>query len=117
MGAARRGGIARLGSLALLAVAVASHAGAQVSVQAAERLGEELTPIGAERAGNADGTIPAWTGGIQSPPPGYAPGDWHADPFPEDRVLFEITAANPDDHAGPPPQHPGTGDHHDAGTR
>ena len=26
--------------------------------------GAELTPMGAERAGNAAGTIPAWTGGI-----------------------------------------------------
>src|ERR1700733_6424191 len=27
-----------------------------------------LTPLGAERAGNADGSIPAWTGGVVSPP-------------------------------------------------
>ena len=32
-----------------------------------------LTPFGAERAGNADGTIPAWTGGITSAPAGYMP--------------------------------------------
>ena len=25
------------------------------------RLGQELTPMGAERAGNADGSIPEWT--------------------------------------------------------
>ena len=28
------------------------------------RLSEDLTPMGSERAGNADGTIPEWTGGI-----------------------------------------------------
>ena len=28
------------------------------------RLGKDLTPVGAERAGNADGTIPAWDGGL-----------------------------------------------------
>jgi len=27
------------------------------------RLSEDLTPMGSERAGNADGSIPAWTGG------------------------------------------------------
>ncbi len=27
-----------------------------------------LTPMGGERAGNADGSIPAWTGGLVSPP-------------------------------------------------
>ena len=35
-----------------------------VSAQEAERLGKDLTPMGAERAGNADGTIPAWDGAI-----------------------------------------------------
>ena len=32
-----------------------------------------------ERAGNADGTIPAWNGGITKPPEGYKPGDHHPD--------------------------------------
>lgn len=27
-----------------------------------------LTPIGAEQAGNADGSIPPWLGGIDKPP-------------------------------------------------
>jgi len=58
------------------------------------RLSEDLTPMGSERAGNADGTIPAWTGGITQPPAGYKPGDHHPDPFPDDKPLFRITAAN-----------------------
>ena len=58
------------------------------------RLGEDLTPMGSERAGNAEGTIPAWTGGITEPPAGYQPGDHHPDPFPDDEPLFRITAAN-----------------------
>ena len=41
------------------------------------RLSEDLTPMGSERAGNADGTIPEWTGGITTPPAGYSPGDHH----------------------------------------
>ena len=32
----------------------------------AAKLGAELTPLGAEKAGNADGSIPAWDGGITS---------------------------------------------------
>ena len=37
---------------------------AKVSPAEAERLNNELTPVGAERAGNAEGTIPAWNGGL-----------------------------------------------------
>ncbi len=33
--------------------------------------GAELTPIGAQRSANADGSIPAWTGGITEIPAGY----------------------------------------------
>ena len=58
------------------------------------RLGQELTPLGAERAGNADGSIPAWDGGLTSGPAGYAPGDHHPDPFADESPLFTITAAN-----------------------
>ena len=63
------------------------------------RLGNDLTPLGAEKAGNADGTIPAWTGGITTPPQGYTPGAHHPDPFADDEVLFTITGANMDQHA------------------
>ena len=44
------------------------------------RLGDDLTPMGGEKAGNADGTIPAWEGGITSTPAGYEPGRHHIDP-------------------------------------
>ncbi len=59
-----------------------------------ERLGQELTPVGAERAGNADGSIPPWTGGIAEPPAGYLAGDRHSDPFAADAPLYQVTAAN-----------------------
>jgi len=58
------------------------------------RLGADLTPLGGEKAGNADGTIPAWTGGITTPPAGYKPGDHHPDPFAGESPLFVITPAN-----------------------
>ena len=76
-------------------------AGALAGISAADasRLGNDLTPLGAEKAGNADGTIPAWTGGITTPPAGYTPGMHHPDPYKDDQVLFTITAANADKYA------------------
>ena len=67
---------------------------AAISAEEAARLGKDLTPLGGERAGNADGTIPEWTGGITKPPAGYKVGDHHPDPFADDKPLFTITAAN-----------------------
>lgn len=70
---------------------------AKVTEQEAAKLGiegTELTPMGAIRAGNADGSIPAWTGGIKTPPAGYTQGGWYIDPYPDDKVLFTITAQN-----------------------
>ncbi len=72
----------------------ASGVQAKISAKDAARLGKDLTPVGGEMAGNAEGTIPAWTGGITQPPANYKPGDHHPDPFPEDKVLFKITKAN-----------------------
>jgi hypothetical protein len=63
------------------------------------RLSEDLTPMGSERAGNAEGTIPEWTGGITTPPAGYSPGDHHPDPFADDEVLFRIDASNYQEYA------------------
>lgn len=56
------------------------------------RLGNELTPIGAEKAGNADGSIPAWTGGLTQAPAGWSPG--HGDPFAADKPLYSVDARN-----------------------
>jgi hypothetical protein len=60
--------------------------------------GPKLTPIGAERAGNAEGTIPEWTGGITEPPPGWKPGDRRIDLFKNDKILFSIDRDNVDQH-------------------
>ncbi len=54
----------------------------------------EYTPLGAIKAGNAQGTIPPWTGGITTPPPAYEKGQDHTDPFADDAPLFTITADN-----------------------
>jgi len=68
----------------------------QAAVKPAEaaRLGADLTPLGAETAGNADGTIPAWNGGILTPPAGYKVGDHHQDPFAADKPLYTVTPSN-----------------------
>jgi len=63
------------------------------------RLGKDLTPIGAERASNADGTIPAWEGGLTKPPAGWTREQGYVDPFADDKPLFTITAANAAQHA------------------
>ncbi len=71
----------------------------QASAQTAADLGHSLTPMGAVRAGNADGTIPAWTGGLTSPTAGYTLGGPRADPFAADRPVLSITAQNVDRYA------------------
>lgn len=63
------------------------------------RLGRDLTPMGAIAAGNADGSIPAWNGGLTAPPPGAAANDHRADPFAGEAPLFTITAADADRYA------------------
>lgn len=39
-------------------------AAAAVGAEEAAKLGKTLTPLGAEKAGNKDGSIPAWDGGL-----------------------------------------------------
>lgn len=70
-----------------------------VSASEAQRLGEDLTPIGAETAGNAEGSIPAWEGGLKSAPAGFEPGGHHPDPFADDEILFTITRENMGEYA------------------
>jgi hypothetical protein len=50
------------GAAAILMLSVAASASAKVSAEEAAKLGKELTDVGAVRAGNKDGSIPAWTG-------------------------------------------------------
>ena len=80
--------------LALASLCLAASVGAKTPSDQAAKLGNELTPLGAEQAGNSSGTIPAWTGGITTPPAGYQVGDHHPDPFADEQPLFVITASN-----------------------
>ncbi|WP_156895494.1 DUF1329 domain-containing protein [Massilia putida] len=65
---------------------------AAVGADEAAQLKTTLTPLGAERAGNKDGTIPAWQGGITKAV--AASGKLPADPFPNEKPVLQITAAN-----------------------
>ena len=80
--------------LSTLLTLTAAGLQAAVSADQAARLGNDLTPLGAEKAGNADGSIPAWTGGITTPPAGYKVGDHHPDPYAGDQPLYTVTADN-----------------------
>ena len=82
----------------LLLASCALQVQAAVPPGQAERLGRDLTPLGAERAGNAEGTIPAWTSGITRPPAGYQPGAHHIDPYAADQPLLIIDKNNLNNH-------------------
>ena len=88
-----------LGCALVLAVGFSAPVWAELSPEEIAKLGNELTPMGAIKAGNADGTIPAWTGGQTTAPAGFEPGQHFVDPFAEDKVLFTITADNMDQYA------------------
>jgi len=61
-----------------------------------KQLGSTLTSWGAIAAGNADGSIPSYTGGLTTPPANYdkANPGWRPEPFPNDKPLVKIDASN-----------------------
>lgn len=85
-------------ALAAAGAAFAMPAAAELSAADLARLGTTLTPVGAEKAGNAAGTIPAWDGGITNPAAGYKPGGHYPDPYAADKPLFTIDGRNADQH-------------------
>jgi len=81
-----------------ISMVLSTGALAKIPAEEAAKLTSELTPMGATRAANKDGSIPEWTGGITKLPAGYTAGDHHVDPFPNDKVKFTITAKNVADY-------------------
>lgn len=77
-------------------LALAAHTTlAAVAADEAKKLGTTLTQTGAERAGNADKSIPEYTGGLTTPPAGYEKGSGiRPDPFAAEKPLYAITAQN-----------------------
>jgi hypothetical protein len=74
--------------------------GATVTAAELSHLGQDLTEVGAEQAGNKDGTIPAFTGN-EKPLPGWAYGKYREDYWThkDDKPLFTIDASNVDKYA------------------
>src|SRR5580692_9347410 len=81
-------------SCVLVALVLLVGEAAAVSDQEAAQLKSRLTPVGAERAGNAAGTIPPWMGGYTVNLSNYRNGEPRLDPFVGERALFSITAKN-----------------------
>lgn len=88
-------------AIALVAAIFAGSAHAAVSAEDAKQLGTVLTPWGAEKGGNKDGTIPAYTGDPIKMPASYDPKNpgLRPDPFADEKPLFSITAQNMDKYA------------------
>jgi hypothetical protein len=78
-----------------LSTLVAGGAYASVSAEDAARLGKDLTPMGAEMAGNADGSIPAWNAaGVTIPANFVAGSDDYVNPHADEKPLYSIDASN-----------------------
>lgn len=90
-------------TLLACALAGACHAAvAAVSPDEAAQLGKNLTAFGAEQAGNAEGTIPAYDGGlpVTTNPTGFVKdsGKW-VSPYADEKPLYSITSANMAEYA------------------
>ncbi len=84
---------------AIIGLSIAASSGAGVPQAQADRLGKDLTPVGGEKAGNKEGTIPAWDGGITKPPSNYKLGDFHPDPYAADKPSLTLNQGNYKDSA------------------
>ncbi|NRH27141.1 DUF1329 domain-containing protein [Pseudomonas sp. MS19] len=77
---------------------LASSVMAAVPASEVAKLGTSLTPLGGEMAGNSDGTIPAWTGGLPVDAAPVTSNGFLGDPFPNEKPKFIITAQNMDQY-------------------
>jgi len=85
--------------VAACAALLCPQAYAATTADEAAKLKTTLTPMGAERGANADGSIPAWDGGVTKPAAGYRNGDPRPDPFPGEKPVVSINAKNMDAYA------------------
>ncbi len=80
---------------AMVAAAIATPALAAISAEEVKALGTTLTVIGAEKGANKEGTIPAYTGGLTTPPAGYKAGDGiRPNPFAAEKPRVVVDAKN-----------------------
>lgn len=82
-----------------LSLALFGQAQAAVSASEAAKLGADLTLVGAEKAANADGSIPAYDGGLTQAPASFKAGDSvRPDPFAGEKPLLVIDGKNVDQY-------------------
>ncbi|MCC4284843.1 DUF1329 domain-containing protein [Marinobacter salarius] len=87
--------IAKVG-ICLTALIFSANLYAKVPPEEAEKLKSILTPLGAERAGSADGSIPQWTGEI---PDTESDSGKRLDPFANEEPLYTIDQKNVGDYS------------------
>ncbi len=79
----------------LLGAMIANNSIAAVSPEQAAELGKLLTPMGAEQAGNADGSIPPWNPAGTPTPASFVPGsDNYPNPYADEKPLYVINGTN-----------------------
>ena len=90
----------KISTAAMLCIGLLATGTAFAKVPAAEadRLGKDLTCTGAIKAGNAEGTIPAFTGKTLGVPAGVkfskSTGQFQPDIYASEKPLYEVSAAN-----------------------
>lgn len=79
-----------------IVVTDANFSGASTPSSGPLQLTGEFTPVGAERGGTPEGSIPQWTGGLTRDqwPATFKPGARLVDPFANEKPIFIITAQN-----------------------
>ncbi|BBO82074.1 hypothetical protein DSCO28_26400 [Desulfosarcina ovata subsp. sediminis] len=92
--------LAMLIALGLSGMLFVQASSAAISAEEAKQLGTTLTKFGAEKASNEDGSIPAYTGGIEKVT-GYDPktSDHYVNPFADEKPLYSVSAENMQEYA------------------
>jgi hypothetical protein len=78
-------------AIILAALLAGGAARAGVTPDEAKQLGASLTPVGAERAANKDGSIPEYAGGLLNAPAVAKGSGMRADPYAADKVRLAIS--------------------------
>lgn len=90
----------KLSAIGCMVALIAGPALAAVSPDQAARLGKDLTPMGAESAGNTDGSIPPWDPSSLVIPDNFVPGsDEFVNPYKDEASLYTVDASNWQEHA------------------
>ena len=85
----------KIAALSCFTISLTGTALAAVSPEEAARLGKDLTPMGAERAGNADGSIPEWNPAATVIPADFVPGsDNYINPYRDEKPLYIVDGKN-----------------------